>query len=241
MEVQAYFTRISSREVLLEALEFAKSKGFPYFILGGGSNTIVSDSGFSGLVIKIESSKIEILSEDSDSGLVTISVEAGVVWDEFVKFSITHGFSGIECLSGIPGTVGATPIQNVGAYGQEVAETILSLTAIHPNGEIKTFTKEECGFSYRNSRFKSGDLKEWIIISVTFQLSTKSPIQIKYAELQKAWETKLSILSGQPKTRIYELQELRETVLSLRRKKSMVIDPNDPDSVSAGSFLQILF
>ncbi|TGN10882.1 UDP-N-acetylmuramate dehydrogenase [Leptospira ilyithenensis] len=233
-----YFTRISSREVLLEALEFAKSKSFPYFILGGGSNTIVSDSGFSGLVIKIESSKIEILSEDSDSGLVTISAEAGVAWDEFVKFSIAQGFSGIECLSGIPGTVGATPIQNVGAYGQEVSETILSLVAVHPNGETKTFFKEECGFSYRNSKFKSGDLKDWIVISVLFQFSAKNPIQIKYPELQKAWESKLSLFSpsGQPKDRVHELQELREIVLSLRRKKSMVIDPIDPDSISAGSF-----
>ncbi|WP_411824336.1 UDP-N-acetylmuramate dehydrogenase [Leptospira sp. 'Mane'] len=231
-----YFTRVSSQEDLFAALEFAKSKGVPYFILGGGSNTIVSDSGFSGLVIKVESSKTEILNNDTTSGLVTISVDAGVPWNEFVKFAITNGYSGIECLSGIPGTVGATPIQNVGAYGQDVSETILSLVAVHPNGETKIFSKEECGFSYRNSKFKSGELKDWIIISVVFQLSAKNPIHIKYPELQKAWELRMSDSSGKPENRMIELQELSETVLSLRRKKSMVIDPNDPDSLSVGSF-----
>ncbi|TGN19885.1 UDP-N-acetylmuramate dehydrogenase [Leptospira idonii] len=235
-----YFVRVSEKDELWEAIAFAQKENLPYFILGGGSNTIVPDSGFSGLVIKMEFSGIRILSEDPSEGTVLVEAGAGVPWENFVKFTIEHSYSGVECLSGIPGTVGATPIQNVGAYGQDVSETILSLEAAHPSGSLRTFSHQECGFSYRNSRFKSGEWKDWIILSVTFRLSTKQEIIAKYPELRKAWETakqekKSENLSGQTE-RDSDLRELSETVISLRKKKSMVIDPKDPESISAGSF-----
>jgi UDP-N-acetylmuramate dehydrogenase len=201
---------VASEDDLREAIALK----MPLFILGGGSNLVVSDRGFDGLVARIASRGIRL------SGDV-VEVEAGEPWDPFVAQMVEAGLSGIECLSGIPGSVGATPIQNVGAYGQEVAQTILRVRSVDAEtGEIRERTPDECGFRYRHSAFKTWNE---IVTRVTFKLS-RNPPALRYPELQRAVKAEPS------------LREVRDTVIKLRRSKSMVIDANDPNRRSAGSF-----
>lgn len=216
-------------ENIREALAYARKRDLRVHILGGGSNVIFADAGFDGVVIKVDTKRISF----EDGGMVTAA--AGEPWDQFVVRCIERGLGEIECLSGIPGLVGATPIQNVGAYGQEVAETIVSLRAIDRKtlGEVE-FTNHDCLFAYRQSRFKSEDADRYVITEVTFQLRIGGRPLIAYPELSKfiASTADLDTLrEGEP-----ALRAVREAVLSLRRKKSMVLDPNDPNSRSVGSF-----
>jgi UDP-N-acetylmuramate dehydrogenase len=186
----------------------------PMFILGGGSNLVVADRGFDGLVVRIASRGIRMRDD-------VVEVEAGEPWDPFVANMVDAGLTGVECLSGIPGSVGATPIQNVGAYGQEVAQTIVRVRSIDvATGEVRERTPDECGFRYRHSAFKTFNE---VVTRVTFQLSRSAPV-LRYPELQRA-------MSGEP-----TLREVRDTVIKLRRSKSMVIDEGDPNRRSAGSF-----
>ena len=213
---------------IVDALKFAKARNLQVFVLGGGSNLLVSDQGFNGLVIHIT---LKDLTYDP-KGLVTAG--AGVNWDHFVKTSCQRGFTGIEALSGIPGLVGASPMQNVGAYGQDVSETIASVTAIHRNTlETKTFSKDDCEFSYRQSRFKSKEKNLWIITSVQFRLSGISEPAAKYDELKKSLASDDKWTSG---SRLQKINTIREHVLKIRASKGMVINPLDPDTRSVGSF-----
>lgn len=211
------FVRIASTTDLAEAVQTDQ----PLLVLGGGSNLVVGDAGFPGRVLHIAIPGIEV-----DGDVVTAG--AGVVWDDFVAEMVAAGRSGVECLSGIPGLVGATPMQNVGAYGQEVADTITGVTAMaRHTGEVVAFTPAQCHFAYRTSVFKG--TSRWVITSVAFRLPKRpDSASIRYPELAKA----LGIAEGGTAP----LQRVRDTVIALRRGKGMVVDPGDPESRSAGSF-----
>lgn len=225
-----WFVSCTTQADIVSALKWAQSNQQKVFVLGGGSNSLIADEGFPGLVIRIQLTGIDW----QKSGSITVS--AGEDWDNFVQASVNHGFAGIECLSGIPGSVGSTPIQNVGAYGQEVKDTIASVQVLSRSTFLpQAFTKEECDFSYRMSRFKRSDRDQFIITSVTFQLKPNAEPSILYPELKRALEADASWQNNNlsPSAR---LQLTRSTVIQIRSKKGMVINPSDPDSRSLGSF-----
>lgn len=198
----------------------------PILILAGGSNLVIADDGFPGTVVRIATRGIE---QREEGGRVLLEVQAGEPWDPLVARAVAAGLSGVECLSGIPGSVGASPIQNVGAYGQEVAETIAGLRVLDRAGdEVQELEPEAAGFAYRSSVFKRTPGR-WVVLAVTFALERRELSgPLHYAELARA----LGVRPGEGAP----LAEVREAVLGLRRGKGMVIDPADPDSVSAGSF-----
>ncbi|PJZ84673.1 UDP-N-acetylmuramate dehydrogenase [Leptospira harrisiae] len=236
-----YFISIKTKEDLAKALRFCKNQNQTYLILGGGSNTIFRDSGYPGVVLQMKIPGIRCL--DSNENNTIYQVGAGVPWDQFVEYTVKQGLAGIECLSGIPGCVGASPIQNIGAYGQEVKDSIVNVECMHPSGECITISNEDCKFRYRNSEFKSGIYKEHIVVSVTFQLSKLSSPCFRYPEVQKAWEkidleefSSNSSSTSDMDKRIVQLEAVRNLVIELRKKKSMVLDENDPNTRSVGSF-----
>ncbi|WP_435830978.1 UDP-N-acetylmuramate dehydrogenase [Polymorphospora rubra] len=198
----------------------------PVLILAGGSNVVVGDAGFPGLVVLVRSRGVRTVAEDAET--VTVRVAAGEPWDDFVAYTVDAGLSGVECLSGIPGSAGATPIQNVGAYGQEVAETISAVEAYdRVTDETLRLTPADCGFAYRGSVFKHSDRR--VVLSVDFRL-VRSPLSspVRYAELARA----LGVATGDR----VPLAQARTAVLALRAGKGMVLDPADPDTRSVGSF-----
>ena len=215
-----------SAEDLVELVRSADAAGEPLLILAGGSNVVIADEGFRGTVVEVASNGIQ--QRLDDEGLVELTVQAGEAWDGVVEYAVGNDLAGIECLSGIPGSTGATPIQNVGAYGQEVSSTITSVTVLdRASGEVRPMSAADCGFGYRTSRFKGSD--EFVVLEVRFLLSPSPESQpVAYGQLADA-------LGVDPGSRA-PLGAVRETVLDLRRSKSMVIDAEDPDSVSAGSF-----
>jgi UDP-N-acetylmuramate dehydrogenase len=218
---------VETETELVEAARDLDASGEPLLVLGEGTNLLVGDAGFDGTVIKIATRGI---AEDTTacSGAV-ITVAAGEPWDPLVRYSIERGWSGLEAMSGVPGLVGATPIQNVGAYGAEVSDLItMARTLDRSTGQIKTLFPVECGFGYRTSRFKS-DPGHFLVLSVTFQLLLGSMSQpIRYPELARA----LGVEVGQRA----RAAEVRQAVLSLRTAKGMVLDEHDHDTWSAGSF-----
>lgn len=216
-----YFLEAKSVPAARRALAWAESRGLPVFVLGGGSNVVVADRGFQGLVLRtaISGTRSEVSGSEA-----RIEAGAGESWDGLVSRAVEEGWAGIECLSGIPGLVGATPIQNVGAYGQEVAETVEEVEAIdRATGELVRIPADRCGFSYRHSHFKEHPDRH-LITRVRFRLRTGGPPALRYEELESA-------VSGNP-----TLGEVRKTVLRIRSSKGMVVDPEDPDSRSGGSF-----
>jgi UDP-N-acetylmuramate dehydrogenase len=214
--------RAATEEELVALVREADAAGEPLLVLAGGSNVVVADEGFEGTVVLVETRGVEARGDE-------LVVAAGESWDPFVARCVRDGLAGIECLSGIPGSVGATPIQNVGAYGQEVSETIVSVRVLdRTTGEVEDLPPEACGFSYRGSAFKR-DPGHWVVLAVTLRLERgEESAPIAYAELARA-------LGVEPGERA-PLADVREAVLALRRRKGMVLDPGDPDSVSAGSF-----
>jgi UDP-N-acetylmuramate dehydrogenase len=219
------FVEVGTESQIIAAIEAAGDS--PVLIIGGGTNILVADSGFQGTVIRITNNSLQA-EVDACSG-ATLTIGAGENWDDFVQTSIDRGFAGLETLSGIPGTVGAAPIQNIGAYGHEVSEFITRVrTYDRVKKEVKTFTNLECEFTYRNSHFKSHPGK-YVILDVQFNLrqgEMTSPIT--YSELATA----LGISVGEKASII----STRKTVLELRAKKGMLLNPSDRDSWSAGSF-----
>lgn len=215
-----------SAERLVELVRAADAEGEPVLILAGGSNVVIADEGFRGTVVEVATRGIE--QSLTDDGMVELAVQAGEAWDGLVAHAVSNDLAGIECLSGIPGSTGATPIQNVGAYGQEVSSTITSVTVLdRASGEVRRMTAAECGFGYRTSRFKGSS--DFVVLEVEFLLDPSPESEpVAYGPLADA----LGIDAGSRAP----LAAVRETVLELRRSKSMVIDPEDPDSVSAGSF-----
>jgi UDP-N-acetylmuramate dehydrogenase len=200
-----------------EVIDAVTSASGPVLVMSGGSNLVVADEGFAGTVVRVANRGVTI-----EDGRVTVA--AGEPWDEFVAHCVKEGLSGVECLSGIPGSAGATPIQNVGAYGQDVSQTIVAVRVYdRDRGEIATLSSVDCGFGYRTSALKGSD--RYVVLEVTFALPRSAEAgPVRYAELVRA-------VGDRP-----SLAEVREAVLTLRRRKGMVIDPDDPDSVSAGSF-----
>ena len=205
-----------------EALRWAAGTEIPITVLGGGSNVVVADGGVRGLVLKIANRGIDI---DRGHERVLVTAAAGEVWDEVVRTTVGENLAGIECLSGIPGTAGATPIQNVGAYGQEVAHVITSVRALHRETlEERVLAGGECGFGYRSSIFRRHD-NPYIILEVEFSLDAGGAPNLSYQQVAERFG------AGAP-----SLGELRAAILDLRRSKSMVIDDDDPNRRSVGSF-----
>ncbi|KGN38302.1 UDP-N-acetylmuramate dehydrogenase [Knoellia subterranea] len=199
----------------------------PLLVLGGGSNLVIADSGFAGTVLRIATTGIEVESDDSCGGAM-VRVAAGEVWDDVVERAVAEGWSGIEALSGIPGSAGATPVQNVGAYGQEVAQTIARVRVWdRQTQEVRTLSAPECHFTYRHSIFKAS--AQYVVLDVTFQFRTSEKSQpIAYADLA----TGLGVEVG---ARV-PLVDAREAVLEQRRRRGMVLDAGDHDTWSCGSF-----
>lgn len=222
-----YFVEAASEDEVREAVEFARSKQLPLFILGGGSNLVVADSGWPGLALKVAISEI---SRQTATGAVLFSVGAGVNWDDFVAHAVAINCAGVECLSGIPGSVGGTPVQNVGAYGQEVSETIESVRALDlKQDRIVVLPNEACCFRYRTSIFNTTDRGRYIILHVAYRLPQGGAPSLKYADLKKHFS------SG---TTPPSLSDVREAVRQIRRSKGMLIVAGDDDCRSAGSFFK---
>jgi UDP-N-acetylmuramate dehydrogenase len=217
----AHFTRIESEADLRRALEEP-----PFFLLGGGSNLVVHDSGWPGTVGLMALRGIENWFQGEK---VRLRVGGGEVWDDFVRLCAERGWGGIECLAGIPGTVGATPIQNVGAYGQDVSQTIVEVTALdRATGEVARIPTAECGFAYRKSRFNAEELNRWVILYVSFALNIDAPACVTYRDVAAHFGE-----GADP-----SLVEVYGAVREIRGKKGMVVDADDPDSRSAGSFFK---
>jgi len=218
--------KVTDTAELIRLVQAADGEREPLFFLAGGSNVVIADQGVPGTTVWIRTEGVD--QRELEDGRVSLTAAAGESWDGLVSRSVDAGLSGIECLSGIPGSVGATPIQNVGAYGQEVSSTIESILALdRESGEVGTLSAEDCGFGYRSSRFKGHD--RFLVLAVEFILSpTGISAPVAYSQLAGA----LEVEAGER----VPLTVARETVLDLRRSKSMVVDPDDSDSVSAGSF-----
>jgi UDP-N-acetylmuramate dehydrogenase len=222
-----HYVEARTEEDLIEAVRTADGAGEPLLLLAGGSNLVVADGGFAGTVVKIAARGVSV-DQDECSG-ATVRVAAGEDWDDLVLRAVQRGWVGVEALSGIPGSVGATPIQNVGAYGQEVAETIASVRCWdRQETAVRTLAAADCGFGYRTSRFKRAPGR-FVVLSVTFQFRLGDlGAPVRYAELGRS----LGVAPGEraPMARV------REAVLELRRGKGMVLDGEDHDTWSAGSF-----
>ncbi|HQR35740.1 MAG TPA: UDP-N-acetylmuramate dehydrogenase [Blastocatellia bacterium] len=217
-----FFVEAESEDELIAAIQFAEERGLPVFILGGGSNVLVSDEGFPGLVVRVAIHGIEWSEQ--------VTVGAGENWDNFVRQCVERNLAGVECLSGIPGLVGGTPVQNVGAYGQEVSETITRVRAFdRQQKQIVELRNAECGFSYRTSIFNSTERNRYVVLAVSFALKTNGEPALRYPDVKNYFADR----NDQP-----SLAEIRQAIIEIRSRKGMVIVPDDPDCRSAGSFFK---
>jgi UDP-N-acetylmuramate dehydrogenase len=224
-----FFVEAKTVAEVQEAIVFAQSRNLALFVLGGGSNLLVADSGWLGLVLKVAVPGIDRRPGEID-GKVLFDVGAGESWDNFVSTAVRAQCAGIECMSGIPGSVGGTPVQNVGAYGQEVSETIESVEVLDlKDGQVRELCHEACGFTYRSSIFNTAERGRFIILRVTYTLTPGGSPFIAYADLKRHFagcETSPN------------LAETREAVRHIRALKGMLIVAGDPDCMSAGSFFK---
>lgn len=221
-----FFVEATSEESVLRAIEFASTEDIPLAIIGGGSNLVVSDDGFEGLVLRVAISGLTFADEGE---FVRLVAGAGVEWDRLVAECVERNLAGLECLSGIPGWVGGTPIQNVGAYGQDVSAVIAEVRAFdRQRARIRTFDNRACGFEYRKSIFNTTSRGRYVILNVVYCLGRGTKPSVSYPDLVEFFE-------GQPAP---SLRRVREAVLRIRREKAMVLDPDDPDSRSVGSFFK---
>ena len=225
------WVRATSEDALVDAVRRADEAGEPLLVLGGGSNLVVADEGFDGTVVEVATTGLHADVEDDDPtcGGVVVQVAAGEGWDAFVATALERRWVGVEALSGIPGSVGATPIQNVGAYGQEVSQTISRVRVWDRRLKgVRTFAAADCGFGYRTSRFKA-DPSRHVVLDVTFQFRQGDlGAPVEYAELART-------LGVEPGARA-SMADVRRAVLGLRAGKGMVLDAADHDTWSAGSF-----
>jgi UDP-N-acetylmuramate dehydrogenase len=221
------FVHATTEQELIDAVHSADKAGEPVLIIGGGSNVLIGDQGFNGTVIRVETKGNSYQFDACSGGMITVN--SGENWDVFVQWIISKGFADLETLSGIPGTVGGAPIQNIGAYGHEVCEVIARVrTWDRKINGIKTFTNQDCEFGYRTSRFKR-EKDRYVVLDVTFQLRKgEMSLPIKYQELANY----LGVQLGDRAL----VEDVRQAVLALRAAKGMVLSENDPDSWSAGSF-----
>jgi UDP-N-acetylmuramate dehydrogenase len=211
---------------LVDVVRRLDARREPLLLLGGGSNLVISDDGFDGTVVQIGTGGVRVA--DGPEGTVDVTVAAGADWDGFVGATVAAGQAGVEALSGIPGLTGAAPVQNIGAYGQDVSQTIVDVRALdRRTGEVVRLRGQDCGFGYRDSRFKS--TQDWVVLAVTFRLVPGGlGAPVRYAELGRT----LGVQIGEQ----VPLADVRAAVLDLRRGKGMVLDPSDHDTWSAGSF-----
>jgi UDP-N-acetylmuramate dehydrogenase len=225
-----YYVEAATPGEVQEAVTFARARDLPLFVLGGGSNLVVSDAGWPGLVLKVALQGIEQRAGHDENGSVIFDAGAGESWDRFVSHTVMARCAGVECLSGIPGSVGGTPVQNVGAYGQEVADTICSVEVLDlKDGQVRELCREACGFSYRASIFNTTERGRFIVLRVTYALTPGGKPRIAYADLKRHFE-------GRETTP--DLAETREAVRHIRALKGMLIVPGDADCQSAGSFFK---
>ena len=230
----ADYVEAADEAALIHAIRTADATGIPLLVIGDGSNLIASDDPFEGRVVAVRTTGMKVDADDCESNMamcggVLVNIAAGMVWDDFVANAVRREWVGVEALSGIPGRVAAAPIQNIGAYGQEVSQTIARVrTFDRVDQQVRTFAAADCGFSYRNSIFKR-ELGRYVVLDVTFQLKMGDlSAPIAYDELARS----LGVEPGQRAG----LSVVRDTVLRLRRAKGMVVDPADPDTWSTGSF-----
>jgi UDP-N-acetylmuramate dehydrogenase len=222
-----YFVDAPDEDSALEAIRWAADRKLPLFVLGGGSNLLVADTGFSGLVVKVGIKGIDL---SADNGKTIVRAGAGEEWDRLVALAVEHRLAGIECLSGIPGSVGGTPIQNVGAYGQEVSEVLVSVRAYdRQSDQIKELSHDECGFTYRTSVFNTVAKDRYIVFHVTFALTPNGAPVIRYHDVLREFQGE----TGTP-----TLPQIRAAVRCIRLRKAMLLVDGDPDSRSAGSFFK---
>lgn len=225
-----FFVEAKSVSEVQEAVAWARSKDLPLFVLGGGSNLVVSDSGWPGLVLRIAIPGIDQRPGTNEDGKVLFDAGAGESWDRLVSHAVMAKCAGVECLSGIPGSVGGTPVQNVGAYGQEVSETIDSVEVFDlKDSQVRELCREACGFTYRASIFNTTERGRYIILRVVYALTPGGEPHLEYADLRRHFEGR--------ETRP-NLPETREAVRHIRALKGMLIVAGDPDCQSAGSFFK---
>ena len=221
-----YFCRVETERELVEAVWFSEERRLGRFILGGGSNVLVSDTGFRGLVVQMAIAGEFEPANDKDR--VVYQVPAGVDWDRFVRMTVDGGLSGVECLAGIPGLVGGTPVQNVGAYGQEVADTITEVRVLDLRSmDFVNLPAAQCGFGYRRSIFNSTEAGRYVVTAVKFGLDPQAKPTLTYADLQRYFDGRAATPA-----------EVYHAVREIRAGKGMLIDAGDPNSRSAGSFFK---
>ncbi len=222
-----FFVEAPDESSVLEAFEWARRRQLAVRVLGGGSNLVIGDEGVDGLVVRM--ALCGVATREANSA-VELTASAGEPWDALVRATVERDWAGLECLSGIPGLVGATPIQNVGAYGQDVSETVTAVRVLDTTGgRVTTLSNHECGFAYRDSKFKSGVTGRYVVLSVTYRLRPGGAPTVRYADVEKHLERR-GIQSP-------SLADVRGSVLAIRRAKSMVLDsPDDPNRRSCGSF-----
>ena len=222
-----WFVEAQTEEDLRGAAEWVREREVPLFVLGGGSNLLVADAGFEGLVLHVALRGMDV--EDRESDNAVFRVAAGEDWDLFVQRVVEENCAGVECLAGVPGTVGGTPVQNVGAYGQEVSSVIECVGAIDlQDGARVEFGAGECGFGYRRSRFNTEDRGRYVVARVDYRLKRGGAPTLRYADLQRAF----------PEGVRPPLAEVAEKVRRIRRNKGMLLVEGDPDCRSAGSFFK---
>lgn len=220
-----WFMRATTVEDVAAARLWCGDTGVPLFVLGGGTNVVVADGGVDGLVLQLAIRGVDFRPR---GGKTALRLGAGEPWDAAVAAAVSRGLAGFECLSGIPGSAGGTPVQNVGAYGQEVAQTLAEVTVIDRlSGEVATLGSAECKFGYRTSRFKREDRGRFVICDVLFELSPGPPT-VSYPDVLDHLQRRGVVTPT--------LSDVRDAVLSIRRRKGMVLDPSDPDTRSVGSF-----
>jgi UDP-N-acetylmuramate dehydrogenase len=221
-----HFTTVGNEEQAIEALSFAKERQLATFVLGGGSNILIGDGGFPGLVIL---NRIKGITSLVEGNSVTVTAGAGEEWDGFTKYCVENGLQGVECLAGVPGTVGAAPVQNIGAYGQSVDKVIESVKAIDSvTGETVAFTNEQCAFAYRTSMFNSSAAGRYVITQVSFRLENGTPPHIIYHDLKNYFAGKHDIT----------LAQAREAALAVRSAKGLLVLDGYERFNSAGSFFK---
>jgi len=222
-----YFAETEDEDDVVMALAFAKTRHLPVFVLGGGSNLLVSDLGFPGIVLRVAAKGVQL---ESAGDNILLTAAAGEDWDRIVASCVETNLGGVECLSGIPGSVGGTPVQNVGAYGQETADTLVSVRVLdRKTEEIVELSHAQCGFSYRASIFNTTQKDRYIVLQVTYSLRKNGVPLLKYPDLQR---------SLKQSTRTPTLAEVRTAVREIRTSKGMLIVDGDPDCRSAGSFFK---
>jgi UDP-N-acetylmuramate dehydrogenase len=221
-----FFVEARDETAVRDALDWATRRGLAFRVLGGGSNLVVADAGVDGLVVKLA---LQGIAERATDGGVELTAAAGESWDDLVRLTVERGWQGLECLSGIPGLVGATPIQNVGAYGQDVSQTIVAVRVLDTrDGAVGVLGNAECRFGYRDSRFRGEEPGRFVVLAVTYRLRPGGAPSVRYADVERH----LAARGGGPPT----LAVVREAVLTIRRSKSMVLDPDDANRRSCGSF-----